>query len=91
MDNVTLTVIHNPTATEKLLQALRELPGNESADDAALYVRYSWRFCEACESKVRQLLVRFADGSCFAVCLDCCLDLSDLVELFGLDCSIEPF
>lgn len=52
-------------------------------------VRYSWMFCEVCERNYRELLVRFEDGSVFTLCPDCALDLRDVVEMFGLHCSIS--
>lgn len=78
--------------TEKLLRDLRSLPTTDDKEtDKDIRIRYSYLFCEVCETNMRQLLVRFTDGSVFTLCQDCGLDLATVVELFNLDCCIERF
>lgn len=53
-------------------------------------VRYSWMFCEVCETNYREFLIRFEDNSVFTLCHGCVVDLRDVMELFGLYCEIGP-
>lgn len=50
---------------------------------------YLWRDCEVCLKDVRSTLVRFADNSVFALCMDCVTDLVNVVEVFDIECSLE--
>lgn len=86
---------NNTPPTDTLNDALTAISRKVLLDmakmDPAVHVRYSYMFCEVCEQQYRELLVRFDDGSVFTLCKGCVMDLRDVIEIFGLDCSITRF
>lgn len=87
-DPITAMVLANAEATARLVAELRAVQDRDAED---VYVVYSYMFCEVCERNYRELLVRFDDGSIFSLCPPCGLDLRNVVEIFGITCSIQRF
>lgn len=69
----------------RLLEAINAV---EEVNPPKTHVYYSWMFCEVCELQYREFLARFEDGSVFTLCHGCVIDLTEVVELFGIAVAI---